>query len=308
MTALLSRRVFTALAIALSFAGPALAQDWRTQFPELTIGISSSENENDAIARNQPYAAYLTRKLGVPVKVVRGSDYAAVIESMRAGNIHFASIGPANYALARKVMGDEVTAVAVSLDAEGNKGYYSVLAVRADSPYQSIEDVKGKSFAFADPNSTSGYAVPSYYLSTVLGTSADEYFGEVAFSGGHEQSVIALINGTFEVVATHWTNEKRGNIQRMVEKGMVPEGSTRIIWTSPLIPGSPVVMRTDLPEELKAAFVDAIFSFKAEDPEAFDALHSGQSSGYAEATHEDYLDVIAITEYNAEQRRRNASN
>lgn len=303
MTALLSRRAFTALALALSFAAPALAQDWREQYPELTIGISSSENENDAIARNEPYAAYLSRKLGVPVKVVRGTDYAAVVEALRSGHVHFASIGPASYVLARKVMGEDIVPVAVSLDDEGNAGYYSILVVRTDSEYQTLEDVKGQAFAFADPNSTSGYAVPSYYLSTELGTSANDYFGTVAFSGGHEQSVIALLNGTFEVVATHTTNETRGNIPRMIEKGMIEAGSTRIIWTSPIIPNSPVVMRNDLPEDLKATFVDAIFSFKDEDPEAFDLLHSGQSSGYAPATHEDYADVVAITEYNSEQRR-----
>jgi phosphonate transport system substrate-binding protein len=300
------RRTLAAVAMAAAIISPALAQDWRQQFPELNIGISSGENEADAIARNQGYAAYLTKKLGVPVNVVRGTDYAAVVEAMRAGQVQFASIGPANYALANKVMGDLITPVAVSRDKEGALGYYSVIAVRADSPYQSIEDIKGKSFAFADPNSTSGYAVPSYYLSTVLGTSADEYFGEVAFSGGHEQSVIALVNGTFEAVATHQTNDHSGNIPRMTEKGMIPAGATRIIWTSPLIPNSPVVMRTDLPEELKKAFTDAIFAFAEEDPKAFEELTSGNSKGYAPATHADYLDVIAITEYNAAQRRANA--
>lgn len=307
MTALFSRRTFAALALALTFAGPALAEDWRTQYPELTIGISSGENEADAIARNQPYADYLSRTLGVPVKVVRGTDYAAVIEAMRSGNVQFASIGPANYALARKVMGEDVSVIATALDSDGNQGYRSVIAVRADSPYQTIADIKGKSFAFADPNSTSGYAVPSYYLTTELKTSADDYFGEVAFSGGHEQSIIGLVNGTFEAVATHWTNEKRGNIQRMVEKKMIPEGSTRVIWTSPVIPGSPVVMRTDLPEDLKTAFSEAIFAFPKADPEAFNLLHSNQSSGYAPARHEDYLDVIAITEFNAAQRKKQGS-
>ena len=146
------RRAIAAAVMAAAIVSPALAQDWKQQFPELTIGISSSENEADAIARNEGYAAYLTRKLGVPVTIVRGTDYAAVIEAMRAGQVHFASIGPANYALARKVMGDGVTPVAVSLDKEGAKGYYSVVAVRADSPYQSLVDLKGKSFAFADPN------------------------------------------------------------------------------------------------------------------------------------------------------------
>ena len=299
------RRTLAAALMAAAIVSPALAQDWREQFPELNIGISSGENEADAIARNQPYAAYLSEKLGVPVNVVRGTDYAAVIEAMRAEQIQFASIGPANYALARKVMGDLVTPVAVSRDKEGALGYYSVIAVRADSAYQTIADIKGVSFAFADPNSTSGYAVPSYYLSTELNTTADDYFGEVAFSGGHEQSVVALVNGTFEAVATHQTNDHAGNIPRMVEKGMIPAGSTRVIWQSPLIPNSPVVMRTDLPEDLKKAFTDAIFAFAEEDPEAFNQLHSGNSKGYAPATHEDYLDVIAITEYNAEQRKAN---
>ena len=307
MTLDLTRRAFAALLVAAALASPVAAQDWRAQYPEIRIGISSGENEADAIARNEPYAAYLSKKLGVPVTISRGSDYAAVIEAMRSENIEFASIDPANYALARKVMGDGVEVVAVNLDASGSKGYYSVLAVRADSEYQKIEDVAGKDFAFADPNSTSGYAVPSYYLSTVLGTTADEYFGEVAFSGGHEQSVMALLAGTFEVVATHWANEQRGNIQRMEEKGMIEKGSTRIIWTSPLIPNSPVVMRSNLPAELKQAFTDAIFAFAEEDPEAFNLLHSGNSTGYVPAAHEDYLDVIAITEYNAEQRRANGN-
>lgn len=300
------RRTLAAALMAAAIASSALAQDWKQQFPELSIGISSSENEADAIVRTQPYADYLSRTLGVPVSIVRGTDYAAVVEAMRAEQVQFASFGPANYALAHKVMGDLVTPVAVSRDKEGALGYYSVIAVRADSPYQSIEDLKGLSFAFADPNSTSGYAVPSYYLSTVVGTSADEYFGDVAFSGGHEQSVIALLNGTFEAVATHQTNDHAGNIPRMVSKGMVPADSTRIIWQSPLIPNSPMVMRTDLPEELKTAFVAAILAFAEADPAAFAQYTSGNSKGYAPASHADYLDVIAITEYNSEQRRANA--
>lgn len=299
------RRIIEAAAMAAAIGTPALAQDWKAQFPELAIGISSGENEADAIARTQGYADYLSRTLGVPVNIVRGTDYAAVVEAMRAEQIQFASIGPANYALARKVMGDLVVPVAVSRDKEGALGYYSVIAVRADSSYQTLADIKGVEFTFADPNSTSGYAVPSYYLSTELNTTADDYFGEVAFSGGHEQSVMALIAGTFEAVATHQTNDHSGNIPRMVSKGMIPEGSTRIIWTSPLIPNSPVVMRSDLPDDLKKAFSDAIFAFADADPAAFEAYTSGNSKGYAPAEHEDYLDVIAITEYNAEQRKAN---
>lgn len=303
----LTRRGLAAALVSLALVSPVLAQDWRSEYPELTIGISSGENETDAIARNQPYADYLSRELGVPVKMIRGTDYAAVIEAMRAGHVQIASVGPAAYALARKIMGEEIAPVAVTLDNEGNLGYYSVIAVRADSPYQSLADIKGKSFAFADPNSTSGYAVPSYYLSTELNTSADEYFSEVAFSGGHEQSVMALVNGTFEAVATHWRNEESGNIQTMEKKGLIQPGATRIIWTSPVIPNTPVMINTTLPQELQDEFKAALMAFPEKDPEGFATYSNGTSSGYVEAKHEDYLDVVAITEFNAEQRRKNGN-
>ncbi|CAN7495047.1 MULTISPECIES: phosphonate ABC transporter substrate-binding protein [unclassified Devosia] len=303
----LTRRGLAAALVSLALVSPVLAQDWRSEYPELTIGISSGENETDAIARNQPYADYLSRELGVPVKMIRGTDYAAVIEAMRSGHVQIASVGPAAYALARKVMGDEIAPVAVTLDQDGNLGYYSVIAVRADSPYQTLEDIKGKSFAFADPNSTSGYAVPSYYLSTELKTSADDYFSEVAFSGGHEQSVMALVNGTFEAVATHWRNETAGNIQTMEKKGLIQPGSTRIIWTSPVIPNTPVMINTTLPQELQDEFKAALMAFPEKDPEGFATYSNGTSSGYVEAKHEDYLDVVAITEFNAEQRRKNGN-
>jgi phosphonate transport system substrate-binding protein len=303
----LTRRGLAAALVSLALVSPVLAQEWKAEYPELTIGISSGENETDAIARTQPYADYLSRELGVPVKIVRGTDYAAVIEAMRAGHVQFASVGPAAYALARKVMGDDIAPVAVTLDQEGNLGYFSVIAVRADSEYQSLEDIKGKSFAFADPNSTSGYAVPSYYLSTELNTSAADYFSEVAFSGGHEQSVMALVNGTFEAVATHWRNENAGNIQTMEKKGLIPAGSTRIIWKSPVIPNTPVMMLTTLPQDLQDAFKTALMAFPEKDPEAFATYSNGTSSGYVEAKHEDYLDVIAITEFNAEERRKNGN-
>ena len=303
----LTRRGLAAALVSLALVSPVMAQEWKAEFPELTIGISSGENETDAIARTQPYADYLSRELGVPVNIVRGTDYAAVIEAMRSGHVQFASVGPAAYALARKVMGEDIAPVAVTLDQDGNLGYYSVIAVRADSPYQTLEDIKGKSFAFADPNSTSGYAVPSYYLATELNTSADEYFSEVAFSGGHEQSVMALVNGTFDAVATHWRNETAGNIQTMEKKGLIQPGSTRIIWKSPVIPNTPVMMLTTLPQELQDAFKTALMAFPEKDPEGFATYSNGTSSGYVEAKHEDYLDVVAITEFNAAERRKNGN-
>jgi phosphonate transport system substrate-binding protein len=291
------------LAAASLLATPALAQSgWRATVRELRLGISSAENERDAIARQQPLQEYIGRTLNVPLRVFRATDYAGVVEAMRAGQIEFARIGPANYALARRVMGDRVVPFARDRDNEGEAGYYSVVFVKADSPFRRIEELRGRSFAFADPNSTSGFAFPAYFLRRA-GFDPNGFFGRTGFSGSHEQSVIAVLNGTFDAGATSWSNERRNNIQRMEEKGMIPPGSTRVIWTSPQIPNPPWVMRTDLPEDLKRDWIAAMMAMPERDPAAFAVAASG-ATGLVPTRHEDYLDVIAVTEENLQRRRQ----
>jgi phosphonate transport system substrate-binding protein len=293
----------TLLAAITLLAAPALAQaGWRASVRELRLGISSAENERDAIARQQPLQEYIQRTLNVPLRVFRATDYAGVVEAMRAGQIEFARIGPANYALARRVMGDRIAPFARDRDNEGEAGYYSVVFVKADSPFRRIEDLRGRSFAFADPNSTSGFAFPAYFLRRA-GFDPNAFFGRTGFSGSHEQSVIAVLNGTFDAGATSWSNERRNNIQRMEEKGMIPPGTTRIVWTSPQIPNPPWVMRTDLPEDLKRDWTAALMAMPEQDPAAFAVAASG-ATGLVPTRHEDYLDVIAVTEENLQRRRQ----
>jgi len=297
-----SRRITLGLPALALIARPALAQaGWRAQFRELRLGISSAENERDAIARQQPFAAYMERRLGVPLRVFRATDYAGVIEAMRSNNIEFARIGPANYALARRVMGERVVAFAKDIGDDGRTGYNAVVFVKADSPYQRLEDLRGRSFAFADPNSTSGFAFPSYFMRRA-GFDPATHFARTGFSGSHEQSVIAVLNGTFDAGATFWNSPARGNIQRMEEKGMIPANSTRIIWTSPEIPNSPWVLRTELPEDLRRDWVAALMALPTEDPAAF-RVAASNARGIAPAKHEDYLDVIAVVEENQARRR-----
>ncbi len=300
---MIARRSALLAATALLAAPAVRAQSgWRAQFRELRLGISSAENERDAIARQQPFRDYIQRTLGVPLRVFRATDYAGVVEAIRSGNVEFARFGPATYALARRVMGDRVMAFARDRDDQGETGYYSVAFVKADSPWRRIEDLRGRSFAFADPNSTSGFAFPSYFLRKA-GFDPGTFFSRTGFSGSHEQSVIAVLNGTYDAGATFWSNERRGNIQRMEEKGMVPPGSTRIVWTSPIIPNSPWVMRTDLPEDLRRDWAAAVFAMPERDPAAFAVAASG-AMGVVPSRHEDYLDVIAVVEENLARRRQ----
>jgi phosphonate transport system substrate-binding protein len=255
----------------------------------------SAENERDVLARFEPFARHFTEALGVPFRVFRATDYAATVEALRADQAEFGYLGPAAYALARRVAGEKIVPIASGTDLQGGAGYHSVIIVRADAPYQSLADLRGRSFAWADPNSASGYAAPMFYMRRE-GVDPSAFFSRTSFSGNHEQSVIGLLNGTYDAVATWWTNEQRSNPKRMEEKGMIPPGQWRVIWKSPLIPNSPYVMRANLPQGLKDLYVETLMALPQSNPEAWRALTSDQSRGLVRRTHEDYLDMIAITE------------
>jgi phosphonate transport system substrate-binding protein len=293
-----------ALLPALLVATRAVAQpDWRAQFRELRLGISSAENERDAVARHQPFALYMERTLGVPLRIFRATDYAGVVEAMRNKHVEIARMGPAAYALAHRVMGQGIEPVARVIDLEGQQGYHAVIVVRADSAFRTLEDLRGRSLAWPDPNSASGFAVPQFYLRR-QGVVPEQFFARTGFSGSHEQGVMAVLNNSFDAATTFWSSERVGNVQRMTDKGMIQPNVTRIVWTSPEIPNSPITLRTDLPAAMRADIVRVLFAMQAADPEAFAAFTSNQASGIAAVTHEAYRDMIAITEENAARRRQ----
>ena len=296
----------TLLSLPLLAGASAMAQtDWRSSIKEIRFGITSAENDHDAVLRYENLAHYMQARLGVPMRIFRSTDYAGTVEALNSNHLEFAQMGPAAYALAVKVMADRIAPIARSLDADGSEGYYSVVVVKTESPAQKIEDLKGKSFAFADPNSTSGYAFPSYFLKR-QGFDPATFFSRTGFSGSHELSVIAVLNGTYDAGATFWTNERRGNVQRMTEKGMIKPGVVRIIWTSPLIPNSPWVARTELPAALRKDFTDALMAMPKADPEAWKTV-SSEAAGLVPAKHQDYLDVIAVTTALDAERKRKGS-
>lgn len=180
------------------------------------------------------------------------------------------------------------------------------MVVKAESTIQSIADLKGKPFLWADPNSTSGYAFPSHFMKK-QGLDPATHFSATTFSGSHENSVIAVVRGQYEAAATHWTNETSGMVQRLESRGMIPKGAVRIIWKSPLIPASPFCVRANLPQGLQDAVQDVMFAMKDKAPEVWKALTDGQVSRFAPAKHEDYLDVVAVIEVLEKERKQKKS-
>ena len=300
----LTRRfLITATAAAVCMgAGAAAAGDWRTKYPELTLGVITSENEADRIARYKPVREYLERELGVSIKWRTATDYAGIIEGVKAGKIEIARFGPASYAKAWMVTGGKVTPMVGELDKNGNFGYHAVVVVRTDSPYKTIDDLKGKKLAFADPNSTSGHQAPRFFM-TEAGYDPDAFFGETGFSGSHENSVMAVLNGTYDAAATWWRDETRSNPKRMEEKGMIEPGQWRVIWKSPKLPASPWAMSTDLPESMRTDVQNVLYNMKDKDPNAWQSLTDGKASGYRKVTHEDYEGIVRMIKANQAKRR-----
>jgi phosphonate transport system substrate-binding protein len=260
----------------------AFAQDWRAKYPELTFSVVPSENASGVIERYTPFMDYLSRSLGVKVNLRIANDYAAVIEGQRAGNVHIASYGSASFARAL-ITGVKVDAFGIDVNADGSKGYYSVFYVKKDSPYKSIEDLKGKNLGLVDPNSTSGNNVPRLVLDK-RGINPEAYFGKVVFAGSHENAVLALVQGMVDVAANSWTDDSDSNLTRMISKGKPKntDGSPmkyedlRIIAKSDVILNGPPAYLSDLPPELKAKNKDAFFKLRTNDRAAADKLYDGK--------------------------------
>lgn len=303
---MIARRAALALpALALLPRAAAAEQDWRASLREVRFGMISVENERDAIARLQGLQAYMTQALGVPFRVFRGTDYAAVVEALRSGHAELGYLGPAAYGLARRVMGEGIAPIFRYIDNAGMEGYHSVMIVKADSPAQRVEDMRGRTLGFSDPNSASGFQVPGWFLRR-QGMDPATFFSRTGFTGSHEQSVTAVINGTYDAAVVAYSNEERNTFQRMAEKGMIPAGAVRVIWRSPLIPNSPIVVRMDLPEAFRRDVVAAFAAMPERAPQAFREM-SSNARGLAPAKHEDYLDIMAILEDNARRRRERRS-
>ena len=133
--------------------------------------------------------------------------------------------GPASYARAY-VTGAKGEPFAIEVSGDGTMGYYSVLYVKKDAPYKTIQDLKGKNLCLVDPNSTSGNNVPRFAMHK-MGIEPDKFFSKVVYAGSHENAVIALDKGTVDVAANWWNAEDDSNLTRMAKKGMVKKHQAR---------------------------------------------------------------------------------
>lgn len=298
------RRNVLAIAVAAFVAGvvPASAQSWKDKYKEIVFAVVPAENATGVTERYAPFMAYLSRELGVKVTLRIAQDYAAVIEGQKAGQIHVAMYGPAAYARAY-VTGAKVEPFAIEVSGDGTKGYYSVLHVRKDATFQSIQDLKGKNLCLVDPNSTSGNNVPRYAMHK-MGIDPETFFAKVVYAGSHENAVIGVQQGTCEAAFNWWNDEKESNLLRMERKGMAKSADFRVIFKSDQIVNSPMAYLADLPSELKAKIKVAVLDVAKNDKPAFDKIFEGKQLPFEPVDHKAYEPVVELIKFVDDLRKK----
>ena len=245
-----------ALALGGSLLGgqSAQAQDWRQQFPKFRYGVQAVETQAAALTRYKGFGEYVKQKLGVELELFLSAEYAGVIQAIGAKQLEVMDMGASGYAAAWVETKGGVEPLVVPTNPDGTIGYYAVAFVRADSPYKTLDDLKGKTFAWVEPNSSSGYLFPLVGFRK-MGLDPEKHFGKVVFSGGHEQGIIGVLDKAYDGAVT-WTNDvekhTRGGLHMMLSRGVLKKEDIRIIWVSELIPNPVIAIRSDVPQQMKA--------------------------------------------------------
>ncbi len=233
-------------AAAVSVIGMGSAQ---AEMPsQINFGVISTESASVLEASFKPFMEDMEKALGVPVRPFFASDYAGVIEGMRFGKVDLAWFGNKSAIVAVDRAGGEVFAQTIKDD--GSEGYNSLLIAHKDSPVNSLEDVlkcdKTLTFGNGDPNSTSGFAIPGYYVWALNNQTPEDCFRRVT-SSNHEGNALAVATGKVDIA----TNNTESIYARLAKNNPEAAANIKEIWRSPLIPSDPMVWRKELSEEVK---------------------------------------------------------
>lgn len=251
------------LAATLCVAG-ALSLQAAEKPEKLVVGLLPGESAPTVMRLNEPLRAYLEKRLGLPVELVVGANYAATGEALRFGRLDIAYLGPVTYILQSKHSKLEPFA-RPSHEVVGPT-FQAVVIVPADSPAKSLADLKGKDVAFGDPASTSGTWVPRYMFADAGLVSERDYTLRVL--GAHDAVALAVANKKADAGGLSMPIYKR-----LLKEGKLDPNAVRVLAESPAIPEYMWTFRQGLDpafkEEIRKAFIsvsdpEALKVFRAE--------------------------------------------
>jgi len=285
-------KAFASVLISLNLTCVAQAQ-------EINFGIISTESTQNLRADWQPLLDDMVKKTGLKVNAFFAPDYAGVIEGMRFNKVQVAWFGNKSAMEAVDRANGEVFAQMVNAD--GSQGYYSHLIVHRDSPIRTLDDVlkNGKSLSFSngDPNSTSGFLVPGFYVFAQNKIDPKAHF-RVTRSANHEANALAVANKQVDLATNNSENLEKFQ-QRQPEKFK----DIRIVWTSPLIPLDPLVLHKDLPAATKEKIKNFFYDYaKTDAREKQVVMKLSQLSGFKPSTNAQLIPIRELDLFSQRNR------
>ena len=254
----------------------------------LRVGFVPSEDAQQVIQNAQPIVEILQKQLGMEVQPFVATDYTGVVEALRVNKLDVAFLTPASYVLAKN---EANVRVALKSERKGSPYYYAAIITRADSGIKSLEDLRGKTFAFGDPLSTSANVFPRKMFHD-HGIDPVRDFKHILYSGGHDATVLAVLNGKVDAGATY-ANSPDNRDTAWVRYLKNPEDIRKIraIAFSEPIPADNLVISGSLDERI-AKKIEEIFLTLSRDPQGKKMLRDlYQIDGFVPATDKDYDSV-----------------
>lgn len=241
---------------------------------EINFGIISTESSQNLKAMWDPFLADMSARTGFKINAFFAPDYAGIIQGMRFDKVDVAWYGNKSAMEAVDRAGGEVFAQTVA--ANGALGYYSLLVTHKDSSLESVEDMLAHAseltFANGDPNSTSGYLVPGYYVFAQNNVDAGRIFKR-ALNGSHEVNALSVANKQVDIGTFNSEGMERLEVTAPDKAALL-----KVIWTSPLIPSDPMVWRKNLPQETRDTLREFFMSYgdQAQELKVLEGLQWGK--------------------------------
>ncbi|MFU3477707.1 phosphonate ABC transporter substrate-binding protein [Pseudomonas aeruginosa] len=249
-----SRVLAASALLAGSLAGMAHADQ-----PVINFGIISTESSQNLKSIWEPFLKNMSQQTGYQVKAFFAPDYAGIIQGMRFDKVDIAWYG--NKAAMEAVDRAHGEIFAQTVAASGAPGYWSLLIANKDSKIDSLEDMlanaKSLTFGNGDPNSTSGYLVPGYYVFAKNNVDPVKAFKRT-LNSSHEVNALAVANKQVDVATFNTEGMERLELTQPEKARQL-----KVIWKSPLIPGDPLVWRNNLSDEQKNKLRDFFFKYGA---------------------------------------------
>lgn len=283
---LMALAALTALALFLSIGGS------KAEAAEpVNFGIISTESSQNLSTVWEPFLDDMRKDTGLEIRAFFATDYAGIIEAMRFNKVQLAWYG--GKAAMEAVDRADGEVFIQTVDADGNPGYYSHIIANVKSPINSIEDMfkdsRNLNFGNGDPNSTSGFLVPAYYVFALNKVDPKTAFKRTLVSG-HEANALSVANNQLDVATCNSEALERLQITAPEKRERI-----KVIWTSPLIPSDPLVWRKDLDSAAKDKIMGFLMSYgqpgRADQAREAEVLKGLQWKGFQKSTNDQLIPI-----------------